>query len=176
MAKAKDYFPVTDIGSGGVNSIDDPRELAENESPEITNMDIARKGRVISRTGYEKWGTASGVTTGFRGMLRYYRTFGANNGDYLLSFNSNGNGYVSSVGTPTPASIGAYGTDSGSVRGIVFDNQAIFGNGLSANTIQNWEGTGSSANLGGTPPDAKIFGIVNNSLLAVTEAAPQTIQ
>jgi len=166
MADSEDYFFVGDPGSGGVNSKDDPRDLATNESPFILNMDIYRKGRVISRTGYEKWGDAiSGATSGFRGLLRYYRSFGANSGDYLLSFHSNGNGYKSTNTTKTPASISTYGTDSGSVRGINFNNTAVIGNGLAANTLQKWEGTGNLGNLGGTPPDGKVFGSINHSLL-----------
>lgn len=165
---ANDYKYITDLASGGLNSKDDPRDLADNESPELLNMDIGSKGRAISRTGYEKWGTAiSGQTGGFRGLLPYYRTYGANSGDYLLSFHSNGNGYKSTNTTPTPASIDTYGTDSGSVRGIVFNNTAIIGNGLAANSIQAWSGSGNLAALAGSPPDGKIFGVINHSLLIV---------
>ena len=168
MAEPKSYFFVGDPGSGGVNSKDNVRDLADNESPFILNMDIYQKGRVISRTGYEKWGDPiTAVTGGFRGLLRYYRSYGTDSGDYLLSFHSNGNGYKSTNTTPTPASIDTYGTDSGAVRGIVFNNTAVIGNGLAANVLKKWEGTGNLATLGGTPPDSKVFGCVNHCLLAV---------
>ena len=173
---AQDYFLVQDVGSGGVNTKDDPREIKENESPYILNMDIKNKGRVISRTGYELWGTIVGATGGFRGLLPYYRTYGADSGEYLLSFHSDGNAYYNSNAGGAPTSISAYGTDSGSVRGTVFNNLAIFGNGLAANTIKKWAGTGNCGNLGGTPPDTKIFGQVMNSVLGVDTATPTTVQ
>ena len=175
MAEDKTYITITDVASGGVNTKDDPRELATNESPFILNMDIIQKGRVVSRTGYELWGQiGGGATGGYRGMLTFYRTFGTDSGDYLLSFHSNGNAYKSTNTTPTPATLGAYGTDSGSVRGIVFDNLAVFGNGLAANSVKKYDGT-SQANLGGTPQDSKIFGIIGKMLVLAAYAAPKTM-
>lgn len=170
------YIFVSDPASGGINSRDDTRELNENESPYILNMDIGNKGKVITRFGYELWGDLSGsVGTGFRGSLPFYRTYDTNSGDYFLTFNANGTAYKSTNASPTPSSIGSYGTDSGPVRSIVFNNLAIYGNGLAANTPQKWAGTGSSANLGGTPPDANVWGVINKSLCAVTPAAPSVM-
>jgi len=49
---------------------------------------------------------------------------------------------------------------------------AIFGNGLAANTVQKWAGTGNSANLAGSPSDAYLFGVFQDRLFGVTKAAP----
>lgn len=173
---AKDYFWVSDPASGGVNTKDDPRELRDNESPYILNMDIKNKGRVVCRTGYELWGEVAGVTDGGRGLLPYNRTYGSNAGEYLLSFFGDGKAYYSTAAAPTPVEISSFGTDSGSVRGIVFNNLAIYGNGLAANTPQKWAGTGASSSLGGTPPDAKVWGQINHALMAASTDAPTTLK
>ena len=38
----------------GLNTLDDPIDLDKGASPYILNMDIAKKGKLISRFGYEK--------------------------------------------------------------------------------------------------------------------------
>jgi len=170
----KDYFWISDIASGGVNTHDEPRELKDNESPFILNMDVKNRGRVICRTGYELWGEVA-VNYGGRGLLPYYRTYGTDSGEYLLSFYGNGKAYYSVSATGTPVEIGTLGTDSGSVRGSVFENTAIYGNGLAANVTQSWAGTGASANVTNAP-DSKVWGQVNHSLMGVGLTAPTTLQ
>lgn len=181
---AKDFYYISDIASKGTNTKDDPRALPENQSPKILNMDIRDLGRVITRKGYEIWSKdgndadLSGSITNVkgRGLLPFYRTYGTNSGEYLLSFLSNGKVYESTADDPTLDEIGTYGTDSGTVRGTIFNNIAIFGNGLSANSVKKYEGGGAIANLGGTPPDTKIFSTLNKCLVTVPTASPRVMQ
>lgn len=180
---AKDFFYISDMCSGGTNTKDDPRGLPENQSPLMLNMDIRDRGRVISRPGYEVWANGANeadlsgsVTAQGRGLLRYYRTYGTNSGEYLLSFFSNGRAYNSTAADPSLTDLGSFGTDSGAVRGIVYNNTAIFGNGLAGNTVQKYEGGAGIANLGGSPPDSKIFGSINSVLLCVPSASPRVMQ
>lgn len=172
---SKQLFLIEDF-SPAVNTYDSPLSLADNETPYALNMDLTRKGSLRTRTGYELAFTIDGVTGPLRGIMSYYRTYGSNSGDYLLIFHSNGKAYYAQNGSSTVTEIGTYGTDNGMVRGTVFNNLAIYGNGLAANTLQKWEGTGGSSNLGGTPPDVKYFGIFQKRVFAAgDEAAPSKV-
>ena len=142
----------------------------------MLNVDITQKGQIITRFGYELFASISGATGTMRGLLPFYRTYGTDSGDYLLLFHSNGNAYYVTNNQTTPQSISSYGTDSGKVRGTVFNNLAIYGNGLAANTIQTWSGTGASSNLGGSPPDAKYFSTFQKRLvLSGVSGAPSRV-
>jgi len=175
IKSGKQYIVVNDVASGGVNTRDEPIQLEPNESPYILNMDIDKRGRVITRFGFEEWASISGITGGFRGVLPYYRTYGTDSGDYLLTFHSDGNAYFSTNTTPTPSSISAYGaTTTEEVRGIVFDNKAIFSN--KSDVPKKWEGTGNLADLGGTPGLGDIWAVHNRFLLlSGRKSAPSTI-
>ena len=111
MAKDTDYIYIQDVGSGGLNSRDDSRNLKNNELSYVLNMDISSQGSLMTRYGYELWGEISGASGGFRMLLPYYKPYGTNSGDYLISAHSDGNAYKSTNTTPTPASLGAWGTD-----------------------------------------------------------------
>jgi len=170
MAKDNSIY-ITDMASQGVNTRDDPREIASNQSPYIENMDIVQKGRVLCRTGYEEWGD-TGSTGGMRGLLRYKKPYGTNSGDYMLSFGSDGKVYSSTASSPTPSDLGSYGSGTDNpMRGIVYDNIAIFGNGESGNAVKKWDAS-TLADLGGSPPNANVFGTINNCLAVVDPVTP----
>jgi len=61
----------------GLNTLDDPIDLDPGESPNILNMDIAKKGKLISRFGYELITEIEDVN--LRGIQPYYRTYNDNN-------------------------------------------------------------------------------------------------
>lgn len=168
---AKDLIPITDMASAGLNTKDDPREIPPNQFPYGENIDIVQKGRILTRTGYGEWADTGGAG-GMRGLLRFKRPFDTNQGDYMLSFGSDGKTYKSTALAPTPVDLGSYGVDSGPIRGIVFNNLAIFGNGLAGNALQKYDGGVAIANLGGSPPDANVFGTINNCLAVVSPATP----
>jgi hypothetical protein len=154
----------------GLNSIDDPISIDPAESPYIVNMDITRTASMQTRFGYELVSTlpSSGPT---RGVLPYYRTYDLKKGDYLILFHSDGNAYYITNTNTTPTLIGSYGTDGGIVRGTILDNLAIFGNGLALNDVLRWDASSLLA-LGGTPPDANIFGSFGKRLWTNNTANP----
>ena len=156
----------------GLNTIDDPIALDPGESPYIVNMDITKTAAMQTRFGYELVSTMPAPGP-MRGLLTYYRTYDTNPGDYLILFHSNGNSYYITNASSTPVLIGAYGTDGGMVRGTVFNNLAIFGNGLPANTVKKWDRT-AMANLGGVPPAANLFGTFGKRLWCNDTQAPTT--
>lgn len=159
----------------GLNTLDDPIALDPSESPYIVNMDITKSAAMISRFGYELVGTIGGGVTGAtRGIMSYYRTYGTGSGDYLIVHHNDGNSYYVTNSNYTPTSIGSYGTDNGIVRGIVFNNLAIYGNGLAANSVKKWDGT-TLANLGGSPKDCTVFGTFGKRLWTNDTAAPSAI-
>lgn len=161
--------------SEGLNTLDDPIVLQNGESPLMLNVNVNQQGAIVCRYGYELVSSIAGVTGPMRGALQYYRTYGTNSGDYLLLFHSNGHAYVVTNSNFTPTDLGSYGTDDGMVRGAVFNNLAIFGNGLAANSVQKYDGS-AMGNLGGSPPDANIFSVFAKRLFATGVAtAPSTV-
>ena len=160
----------------GLNTLDTPDMIDDTESPHMLNMYISQNGQMITRFGYELKTTIAG-TGGLRGALPYYRTYGTNSGDYLMLFHNTGVAWYVTNSSFTAVSIASFGTDNGIVRGTVFNNLAIFGNGLAANTIKKWDGTASTlADLGGTPPDGDIFGTFGKRLfIAGVDTAPSTL-
>lgn len=67
--RCRDFTP-------GLNTLDDPIDLADGESPYILNMDITKRGAMITRFGYELAATIGGGATGaMRGLQTYYRTY-----------------------------------------------------------------------------------------------------
>lgn len=173
MPNIKRIFAVTDF-SKGLNTLDDPWTLEDGESPDMLNVDVVKKGSLITRFGYELVSTLSG-SGGLRGLLPYYRTYGSPTADYLLIFHNDGHAYsTTNADLSTTTDLGSIGTDNGKVRGIVFNNLAIFGNGLAANTVKKWDGT-TLANLGSVPADANLFGVFQKHLFINDTATPSKI-
>lgn len=269
--------------TGGLNTLDDPVNLANNESPYMVNMDITKQGGMITRFGYELVSTISG-SGATRGLLTYYKTYDdnttidqsadtggayantyalptvlselaantksftpthslvlriavwvvakgtghwtltlhdasnnvlatqtlnnsqltngamnyfyvpytwtsgvlhfhitstvndgtsksnvandlsttsfvqtySNKGDYLLLFHNDAHAYSLTNASFTPTDLGSIGADNGMVRGTVFNNLAIFANGLQTNSTKKWDAT-TLANLGGFPKPANQF-------------------
>jgi hypothetical protein len=157
----------------GVNTLDDPITLDPSESPYSVNMDITKSGQMISRFGYEKVCELPG-TGGMVGLLPYYRTYGGNEGDYLVFFYDGDAYYITNENT-TPQLIGAYGNENGVVRGTTAINYLVFGNGASGNTPKKWDGT-TLADLQNTPPNGRYFGTYANWLfVAGVASAPSTV-
>jgi hypothetical protein len=173
MAKAGSLQAVDVTQFKGINTIDDPISLDPGESPYIINMDITKTASMITRFGYELVSDLS-VAGPARGVMPYYRTYDTASGDYLLIFHSDGNAYYVTNTNFTPTLIGAYGIDGNTVRGAVFDNLAIFGNGNVANNVKTWDAT-TLANLGGTPPAAGVFSVFGKRLFCNDTASPSTL-
>lgn len=62
----------------GLNTLDDPIDLDPGASPFILNMDITKKGKLLSRYGYEE--VADIPDTIGRGIQAYYRTYNEDDG------------------------------------------------------------------------------------------------
>lgn len=174
MAKKVGELQAIDVRQfKGLNTIDDPISLDPAESPYIVNMDITRTAAMQTRFGFELVSTLP-VAGATRGMLPYYRTYGGTEGDYLIIFHSDGNAYYITNANTTPTLIGSYGIDDDTVRGTVFNNLAIFGNGNVANSVKKWDAT-TLSNLGGTPPAADVFGVFGKRLFCNDTASPSNI-
>lgn len=114
--------------SGGINDRDDPREIADNEATIERNVLVGRRGSAKKRTGYDRV-TTNGTAGYPRGMMKYIRT-GYKNQKFLLIFQ---NGKVFTLDSTWLGWVeaGTYGADQeATVRGEVFGNQAVFGNGV----------------------------------------------
>lgn len=70
-----EYVECTDF-TPGLNTLDDPIDIDKGATPFILNMDIVRKGKLLSRFGYEKVCEISDVV--MRGIQPYYRTYDDN--------------------------------------------------------------------------------------------------
>jgi len=164
-------FEVIDVQQfDGLNTLDDPSVLSPSESPYMVNMDITSNGSVQTRYGYEKVLDITG-TGGMKGALPYYKTYGTNNGDYLLLFYG-GNVYYWQNGDTSATLIGSYGTESNQVRGVVHNNVACFGDGDSANNPKYWDAS-TLSNLS-TTLKTNIYGIYNNRIFASGNASNQS--
>ena len=64
--------------TAGLNTLDDPCDIHNGASPYIENMDINKKGKLLSRYGYELVATIPGTTQPMRGSQAYYRTYDDN--------------------------------------------------------------------------------------------------
>lgn len=152
----------------GLNVLDDPVALDPSESPYMVNMDITKDAGVQTRYGYEEVLDLSDGALGGSGrcygLASYYPSSGSYVGDYLLVWN---NGKLFAVkdndfDVGDVQDEGAYGTDSGKVRGVTHNNVFVFGNGLAANTAKTFDGN-STSNLGGGL-DPAYFAMFQNRL------------
>ncbi len=89
------YVECTDF-TPGLNTLDDPIDIDKGASPYILNMDIVRKGKLLSRFGYELVSTINNVN--MRGIQTYYRTYDDNSAiDNQFTTNSPNNSYTPPV-------------------------------------------------------------------------------
>lgn len=86
------YVECTDF-TPGLNTLDDPIDIDKGASPYILNMDVVRKGKLLSRFGYELVSTINNVN--MRGIQTYYRTYDDNNAvDNQFTTTSPNNSYT----------------------------------------------------------------------------------
>jgi hypothetical protein len=147
-------------GSGGLNTRDKASEVEDSQSPSEINAISNQRGSVGKRFGYDR--VSSGEDSGNpQGMVRYVKT-GASTEKRLLIFQA---GKVFEV-TPSDfdwTSIKT-GLDADAVvRGITFNNKAVFGNGVDDQQV--YDGSTVSA-VGNGCPKTNIMGIINTMLLA----------
>ncbi len=177
MTQAKEnkiqYITCSDFTSG-LNTLDDPIDLDIGASPYILNMDVTKKGKLLSRYGYEL--VAEVGTGAVRGIQPYYRTYGTASGDYLVTHSADGNSYYTTAASSSPTLIGAWGTDNAKpVRGTTFNNLSLFTDGRGANVLKQWDAT-TLSNVAGTPPQGNIFGVFQKRLfLSGDTAAPSRV-
>lgn len=172
--ESKIQYVVCSDFTPGLNTLDDPIDLDIGASPAILNMDITKKGKLLARYGYELVSTIG--TGAIRGMQPFYRTYGSNSGDYLVTHSADGNSYYTTAANLTPTLIGAWGTDAGNpVRGATFNNLAIFSEGRGANVMKQWDAT-TLSNVAGSPPQVNVFGVFQKRMFCSgATAAPSRV-
>lgn len=146
MAKGDFAEVSTQNFSRGLVTVKPDHLLEEGETPNAVNIDFSRSvGRLTKRRGYSVLYTALGGTNPVCGLTEFVTAAGVatvvaavNNDVYKLS----GAGTWTSIFTGTFA-----GTR---VNFATFNDLLIIVGG--SITTQKWTGSGSSANLGGTPP------------------------
>lgn len=150
--------------TAGLNVLSDPRRLKPNsdketdaESPEMINVEITKTGSLITSTGFAKVCTISG-TGGIKNLFLYDKDAST---DPQLIIAHDDDYYYIETGDTSATTIGDYGDAGTKFGGTVYmgtssTRRAILGTDVSANTIQQWDGS-SLAAVSGSPPDSYIF-------------------
>jgi len=140
--------------SGGLNTLDAPHSIADNQAYELVNFNVVGRGALQKRYGYDIVSQGTGIG-GVRGILSF-TTSASPSTKSLLIFHG-GNVYTITPAATTWQLQGSYGVDDGTrVNGAVFKGLAFFGNGNAGNVVRKWDGT-TLGILGGTPPLGSIF-------------------
>jgi hypothetical protein len=153
--------------SGGINDRDDPREIADNETPDAKNEVINRRGASGKRYGFDAVAKKD-ATGGVRGLFPFPMMDGTK---WLLLFHGGEVFAFKPDDFEWGEKKGDYGTDNGEpVGGTIFQNLAIFSNGAAGGAIKKWDGTAAVADLGGSPPvNTNIFSKIDELLLLVKQ-------
>lgn len=160
--------------TGGLNTRDSAKNIANNQATEMTNFVILGEGTLRKRYGYDllSEGPTASVSPKPRGLLPF-NIVGSSPAKYLCIF------YDENLYTITPSNSTwvdrgtAYSNAERRVNGTVFNNLAIWGNGAAA--PRKFDGTTVSL-LGGTPPNFSIFEPDANVLFASgVDASPSEI-
>lgn len=173
------YIDISDF-SGGWNVLDDPQVLQTNESPDLLNVDITGKGKVVCRYGYDEVLQLTGGSSNagaIQGMFPFYRATPSAWKRLMIVWDNkyyyatDGGGAYSSTSIRSPYHASLQPTDQ--VKGVVFNNLAITGTGNSLVTPKKWDGT-TFANLGGSPPAQALYWGIFQSRLFASQKDAQT--
>lgn len=133
--------------SRGLVTVKPNHLLEDGESPSVSNVDFSRAvGRLTKRRGYSLLYTALGGASPVSGLGEFVQS----NGTTTVVASSDDTVYkLSGSGTWTSIHTNA-SLNGATVNFATYNDLLIF---VSVNlTTQKWTGTGSSSNLGGTPP------------------------
>jgi len=126
--------------SGGLNTRQEVRSIAANESPAMMNVNITDEGAVITRFGYEEVCELPAGTRTY-GVIPFYKNT-ATAFKKLCIFGQDGKLYTISGSSTTPVDNGSYTssmTATETVRGSVLNSLLVFGNGTAS--TQKFDGT-----------------------------------
>ena len=158
--------------TGGENLKIFPEFLQENQVIRALNMNITDGGQLETRFGKEKINTTQFTGAKILGVWRYVKEDGSkylvvqhNTSLYAAAWD--GESQISSWSTVKT------GLSAVSLSGLVWKNVLILGNGT--NTPFYFNGV-SCADLGGTPPDFKVFTIYAGRIWCVDAANPSWVR
>ena len=144
---------ITDF-SGGVNTLDNPRELQQNQAQVAHNFDIVGRGSLQKRYGYDV--VSSGGANSIQGLRRFKKT-DSPTGTFLIIFDGNQEVFKITPSNSTFTSIGSHtGTAGERVNSIVFNNLCIFNSADANSSVHKTDGS-TETQLGGSPPNTSVF-------------------